>query len=311
MSDLHRSLGKLIPRGQGPWPQDNRSKTVSDWLADRLSDGGSCDREEASVSHLMLERVSGLGRGERISERWHASESQLEALSLMAERWRANEPLQHILNEAFFMGLSLCSDGRALIPRPETEELIHGMLGLTSNTDTKGSRFLDIGTGSGCIALAWNARRPMDCIVGLDASAAALEQAIVNSERVNSEGITWEHRNVLEDQESWPDDAFDVVISNPPYIPVSETNQMEERVIRKEPKEALFVTDEDPLLFYRRIVFLCVASDWLKSGGWLGFECHKNYAQEVCALLGSEDWQNVECRRDMQDHWRFVFARRR
>ena len=311
MNDFKTGSGQDVSRGRGPWPKDNSLSSVTAWLINRLGATDEQDRELMSVSRLMLDSVSGMERGERLSRRWQAGESQLEALSILADRWNSGQPLQHMLNEAHFMGLKLLSDGRALIPRPETEELVHAMMDLSSSLGSNTRRVLDVGTGSGCIALAWSKRHPLDAVVGLDVSREALDQAALNAELVGAHDVIWEHRNALENQDAWPAQSFDVVISNPPYIPASERTEMELRVVDEEPSEALFVPDADPLLFYKSIVESSISAGWLKQGGWLGFECHKDFTEDVLGLLSAKEWERVERRKDMQGEWRFVFARLR
>ena len=311
MNDSKTGIGHDVPRGRGPWPKDNALSSVTEWLVKRLGATDEHDRELISVSRLMLDSVSGMERGERLSRRWKAGESQSEALSILADRWNTGQPLQHMLNEAHFMGLKLFSDGRALIPRPETEELVDAMMGLSSSLGLNTRRVLDVGTGSGCIALAWSKRHPLDAVVGLDVSREALDQAALNAELVGAHDVIWEHRNALENQDAWPAQPFDVVISNPPYIPSSERTEMELRVVDQEPSAALFVPDDDPLLFYRRIMESSISAGWLKQGGWLGFECHKDFTEGVLGLLSVQEWEKVERRRDMQGEWRFVFAQLR
>ena len=310
MDDSRPALGD-VPRGQGPWPESNTSQAVQRWLEQRLTSSSSNDfREINSVCRLLLDVVSGLDRGGRISERWKASESQLDRLSVLADRWCEGEPLQYILKKVHFMGLQLTADNRALIPRPETEELVQELLNRVDLDANFSHRFLDIGTGSGCIALAWKSRRPEDSVKGIDSSVNALDQAKTNSETVGL-SVEWVLKDVFENSMNWPEHPFDVVASNPPYIPSSEKSTMDSRVTDQEPQDALFVSDENPLVFYETIIKKCAADRWLKGGGLLGFECHRNFTQSVCNLFAEELWENVERSKDLQGNWRMVFARLR
>ena len=280
-------------------------------MAQRLEPSSSIpSRETESVCRLLLDDVSGLDRGQRIAERWQASESQLERLSILADRWSEGEPVQHILKEAHFMWLQLTADSRALIPRPETEELVRELLD-QSDFKTDGShRFLDIGTGSGCIALAWKSQRPLDDVECIDVSESALNQARTNSEAIGLR-VEWRQQDVLDSSMDWPEQPFDAIASNPPYIPNSEKNSMEKRVTDREPHEALFVPDENPLVFYQAIVEGCASRGWLNAGGILGFECHRDFTQSVCDLFSADLWTDVERKKDLQGNWRMVFARLR
>ena len=300
-----------VPRGRGPWPQINSVQAVSKWLMERLKRNDGDEREPLAVSRLLLDHVSEMDRSERMSQQWRASESQLEKLSLLADRWSSDEPLQYILNEAHFMGLKLQADPRALIPRPETEELVHALLDKIPLDVSEGLRFLDIGTGSGCIALAWKSRRPMDHVVGLDISEESLDQARMNAQNLRFNDVDWTCRDILMENPDWPLSPFDTVVSNPPYIPNNERETLADDVVNQEPEMALFVPDADPLLFYRRIVEGCFKEGWLRSGGWLGFECHRDFTEEVCALFKDADWRDVDRRKDLNGNWRMVFARLR
>ena len=171
---------------------------------ERLKRNDGDEREPLAVSRLLLDHVSEMDRSERMSQQWRASESQLEKLSLLADRWSSDEPLQYILNEAHFMGLKLQADPRALIPRPETEELVHALLDKIPLDVSEGLRFLDIGTGSGCIALAWKSRRPMDHVVGLDISEESLDQARMNAQNLRFNDVDWTCRDILMENPDWP-----------------------------------------------------------------------------------------------------------
>ncbi len=300
-----------VPRGRGPWPQINSVQAVSKWLMERLKRNDGDEREPLAVSRLLLDHVSEMDRSERMSQQWRASESQLEKLSLLADRWSSDEPLQYILNEAHFMGLKLQADPRALIPRPETEELVHALLDKIPLDVSEGLRFLDIGTGSGCIALAWKSRRPMDHVVGLDISEESLDQARMNAQNLRFNDVDWTCRDILMENPDWPLSPFDTVVSNPPYIPNNERETLADDVVNQEPEMALFVPDADPLLFYRRIVEGCFKEGWLRSGGWLGFECHRDFTEEVCGLFNDAYWRDVDRRKDLNGNWRMVFARLR
>ncbi len=278
---------------------------------ERLNRNDGDEREPLAVSRLLLDHVSEMDRSERMSQQWRASESQLEKLSLLADRWSSDEPLQYILNEAHFMGLKLQADSRALIPRPETEELVHALLDKIPLDVAEGLRFLDIGTGSGCIALAWKSRRPMDHVVGLDVSEESLDQARMNAQNLRFNDVEWTCRDILMQNPDWPLSPFDTVVSNPPYIPNDERETLAADVVNQEPEMALFVPDEDPLLFYRRIVEGCFKEGWLRSGGWLGFECHRDFTEEVCSLFNDVYWRDVDRRKDLNGNWRMVFARLR
>lgn len=298
-----------VPRGTGPWPVNNELHTVRSWFAQRsgLEDG----RESASLVRLALDWVSGKSRMERITTPWRASESDLERLALLGDRLKSGEPIQYALGETSFAGLTYRCDRRALIPRPETEELLLEALRRVKEDEGDAPlRVLDIGTGSGILPIAWKSHRPNDEVHGLDVQAAALELATANAERLGC-AVDFHCIDILELQ---PADGifaapFDVILSNPPYIPHRDRSSMLPTVLDWEPPSALFVEDDDPLLFYRRIIDGCHHEDWLVAGGLLAFECHRDATEQVMDMI-PRNWSAKERLCDLQGNWRMVVARR-
>ena len=296
-----------VPRGSGPWPAKNDVQAVSDWLVARL--GVEEPREARALVRLILDDVSGMTRADRLVERWCASESELERMSLMADRCRAGEPVQYILGKAYFLGLEIACDKRALIPRPETEELVAGALHRVRNSGNS-LRVLDIGTGTGVLPIAWKSKRPQDDVYGLDIEAGALALAETNASN-NGCRITWHQADALNagQMHQVVSAPFDVILSNPPYIPESEHASLSPTVKGWEPNSALFVSNQEPLVFYERIARGCIHDGWLAAGGWLAFECHRDGAEAVLNLI-PKHWQGRVCERDLQGNWRMVFAQR-
>jgi release factor glutamine methyltransferase len=298
----------MVRRGQGPWPASNVNHDVQSWLMQRMEMFGE-ERELRSIIRLMLDKSSGMSRSERLMLPWLASESQLDQLAVWADRFMEGEPIQYILSSASFMGLELQADARGLIPRPETEELVRLLL---KETQEKGPcNVLDLGTGSGCMALAWQHARPEDGVMACDVSDAALALAQENATYLGLVQIDWVLHDLINGS-PMPDWSFDVLMSNPPYIPQLEKEEMEIRVTRHEPELALFVPDEEPLLFYKTIGARAVSEGWLRSGGLLGFECHRDFSHAVAAWLeDSGEWENIRVEQDMQNAHRMVLATRR
>lgn len=296
-----------VPRGRGPWPARNDVQSVVRWLTARL--GGQEGREAEALVRLLLDEVSGMSRADRLVSRWCAGESELERLALMADRCEAGEPVQYILGKAHFFGLDFACDERALIPRPETEELLAGMLERVRDS-LKPLRVLDIGTGTGILPIAWKSQRPNDEVHGLDFEAGALALAKSNA-IAHGLSITWHQADALDpvQMERVASTPFDVILSNPPYIPESEHASLSPTVREWEPDSALFVPNEKPLVFYERIAQGCAQEDWLAPGGWLAFECHRDGAQAVLELIPPH-WPWRACERDLQGNWRMVFAQR-
>ncbi|MDE0979964.1 MAG: peptide chain release factor N(5)-glutamine methyltransferase [Flavobacteriales bacterium] len=302
----------FIERGKGPWPANNQLHTVQRWIALRLG-GKYEDREIQSVTRVLLDAVSRLDRGQRIVNDWQPNESALDTLARCCDRFKEGEPLQYILGESHFLGLTLSIDSRALIPRPETEELVRHLLGHQLSHEPQ--HVLDIGTGSGCMALGWKSQRPKDHVTGADVSINALELARENAIRLGYGDLDWIKCDVRAQapftEHNIPNGGWDVIMSNPPYIPVSEKETMEDRVVSHEPADALFVADNDPLCFYRAIAVGCMSGEWLHAAGWLGFECHRDHADDVASLLSTQPgWCKVQIMTDLQGSPRMVVAQK-
>ena len=298
-----------VPRGTGPWPVNNELHTVHSWFTQRsgMDDG----RESESIVRLVFDRVSGMTRMDRLTAPWRASESDLERLALLADRLKGGEPVQYALGETSFAGLTFQCDRRALIPRPETEELLmEALRRVQTMTGDTPLRVLDIGTGSGILPIAWKSHRPTDEVLGLDLQAEALELATANAERLGCT-VDFHCIDILQQQPAGGifSAPFDVILSNPPYIPQSDRSEMLPNVLDWEPSSALFVEDDDPLLFYRRIIDGCGTEGWLKPGGLLALECHRDATEQVADLI-PENWSGKERLLDLQGNWRMVFARR-
>jgi release factor glutamine methyltransferase len=292
-----------IKRGEGPWPSGNGEVAVKLWFVRRISKGVE-ESERSAVTGLCLDYVSKKTKGQRIVDDFKYSESLLDKLAVFSDELNDSRPVQYVLGEANFDGLDITVNGSVLIPRPETEELVHRVaseLEAEFNGD-----LLDIGTGSGCIALALKHRLKKAKVVGVDVCDDALEVARCNSSRLNLD-VRFECVDILD---SFPSGDFDAVVSNPPYIPTQESVDMEKRVVSFEPGKALFVPNDDPLLFYKRIVEVCGAG-LLNLGGLLALEAHRDYVAEVAELLErSALWNKVEVITDLQGNDRHVIARR-
>lgn len=218
-------------------------------------------------------------------------------------RLERHEPLQYILGEAHFYGLDLHVEPGVLIPRPETEELVRVIAADNPSSDL---RVVDLGTGSGAIAIALSRYMSFPEITAIDLSPKAIEVATDNVKALKCNGI----RVVQGDMTKWnPESAsLDVVVSNPPYVDESEKAGMEANVRDYEPAEALFVPDYDPLKFYRAIA--PEALKGLKPGGRLYFEINPRHADELKAMLAHDGFTNVELWRDTQGAYRYIKAQK-
>ena len=219
------------------------------------------------------------------------------------ERLAQGEPLQHITGFTEFCGLRLSTDARALIPRPETEELVETIV--RECAEQQPARILDIGTGSGAIAIALAARMPQAAVTAVDVSDDALSLAAHNA-RENHVEVEWVKMDVLTCEKlSRP---YDIIVSNPPYIPEKMRGSLHRNVTEYEPSLALFVPDEKPLLFYEKIALLAISS--LPAGGRLYFETYEEYHPQLKKMLAEMGFAEVECRCDSFGRPRFMRATR-
>ncbi|MDR1414277.1 MAG: peptide chain release factor N(5)-glutamine methyltransferase [Odoribacteraceae bacterium] len=206
---------------------------------------------------------------------------------------RRGEPIQYVLGEAVFAGLVFKLNKDTLIPRPETEELVEWVAG--SKGSRTGQRGLDVGTGCGCVAVALATRVPGMTWEGVDVAAGATRAARVNA-RTNGARVSFMTRDfTLFRRWEWP--VYDLIVSNPPYVRVSERATMHDRVALHEPHRALFVPDDDALLFYRVIGEF--GRQYLAKGGELCFVVYEALAGEVAGLLEGMGYGDAEVRRDL------------
>lgn len=219
-----------------------------------------------------------------------------QEIEVILQKLRAHEPIQYVFGHTEWMGLDLRVTPATLIPRPETAELVEWVLHVADKN--KPLRVLDIGTGSGCIAIALKKAAPNWQVTGLDISHEALDVAKENAER-NNVAIHWQQADILS-LCSLP--MVDIIVSNPPYICEKEKVDMQARVLDYEPARALFVPDNDPLLFYRKIASL-------KGAPILFFEINEAYGEQVCSMLRTIGYTNVELKKDMYGKTRMVFGR--
>lgn len=248
------------------------------------------EHEARSIVRLMLSDVYGLtftdicaGALDRLDD------AQRRQLDGMMRRLRAGEPVQYVTGKALFCGRTFHVRGGCLIPRPETEELCRWIV----SEAAPAAHILDIGTGSGCIAVTLKSEIPRTAVTAWDLSARALGIARENA-ALHHADITFRQQDAL----SPPDDrgTFDVIVSNPPYICRREAQEMEGNVLEYEPHEALFVPDSDPLLFYRSIARYSARA--LRRDGMLYFEINPEYARDIRELLLSCGFTNVAVRQD-------------
>jgi len=222
-------------------------------------------------------------------------------LKYIIQRLETGEPVQYVLGEAEFGGRTFHVGPGVLIPRPETYELCEWSLPPTPSK-WKG-HILDIGTGSGCIAITLAAEIPNAEVTAWDISDDALRIAAENAKRANVH-VSFKKVDVLNSQFSILNSQFDIIVSNPPYICNKERAGMERNVLEHEPELALFVPDDDPLLFYRAIARYAARA--LKPSGQLFFEINPLYADEMQQMLSEEGFSHIEVRNDQFGKQRFT-----
>jgi len=231
------------------------------------------------------------------------SESALAQINKIIDGLKIYKPVQYMMGTTQFYGLQLKVNEDVLIPRPETEELVHWILSDYSGTSFL--RILDIGTGSGNIALALAKNLVSADVWATDNSAPALHLAKENA-RENGLMVHFVFSDILHAGSYSLPGQFDVIVSNPPYIPESEKNSLPRNVADFEPQQALFVPDDDPLIFYRKIISF--AQIKLKQGGAVYVETHENFACEVADLFRKEGFLTAEIREDINEKNRMVKA---
>ena len=232
-------------------------------------------------------------------------QAQIEEIS---KRLLTGEPVQYVLGQADFCGRTFMVNEHVLIPRPETEELVQWMPLPLHAPKGEGANILDIGTGSGCIAIALAAMYPEAKVTAWDISEKALEVARANAVR-NKVNVLFQQIDILS-KSSLPlmESGFDLIVSNPPYICNKEREAMETNVLEHEPHQALFVPDDDPLLFYRAIARYGQTA--LKADGWLFFEMNPLYAEQFAEMLGTMRYSCIEIKNDQYGKQRMIRARR-
>lgn len=224
------------------------------------------------------------------------TESEMLNLHFAVKDLLNYKPLQYITGYTWFCNLKILVEPGVLIPRPETEELVAWILDDYRDVKDKKFRVLDVGTGSGCIALALASQLPDALLSALDVSAEALRLASNNAKQNETE-LHFIQADIL-DKQQWGPEQYDIIVSNPPYVRESEKAHMKANVLAYEPSQALFVRDEDPLLYYRTI--LRYARSHLLSGGSVYFEINEALGTEMIKLAVDAGFLDVKLRADLQ-----------
>lgn len=278
------------------------------------------DEQEASnITNLALEEILKQPKTERVSNKEKKlSQLQSHQLRQYLQRLKDHEPIQYIINKCWFYGMELYVDKNVLIPRPETEELVDWIV-----KDVKASgrdvfvrepmqadkttelKILDVGTGSGCMALALKKTMPKAEVWGCDISEEALNVARRNGSDLDIR-VDFQGMNFLDKSQQKILPTVDIVVSNPPYVPMHDKNQMNANVVNHEPHTALFVPDDDALIFYK--VLAEFGKKRLYENGSIYMEVHENLATDVVHLFKENGYTRVELKKDMQGKDRMVKA---
>jgi len=262
-----------------------------------------CKQEIESISKLIFEKVLGLSRLQvYLNQHITFSGTNLVQITEIINRLIQFEPIQYILGETEFYGLTFKVNSTVLIPRPETEELVDWII---KDYHQLNPAILDIGTGSGCIPISLVKNLPGASADGWDISTEALMVAKENA-LINQVNINFHYADILKPTLPLQKEKYDIIVSNPPYITTSEQLSMRKNVIDYEPHIALFVPDTDSLVFYRAIADIAI--NQLKQGGNLYFEINATFGNETIDLLALKGFKNIILRKDINGRERMIKA---
>ena len=260
--------------------------------------------EAESFFYLILEQLHQMKRIDlALQPESTFSDKQIDDWNAIVKQLQQEIPIQYILGKTSFYGLDFEVDENVLIPRPETEELVDWILMNCKTVRRQDCKILDIGTGSGCIAISLAKNLPQSKVSAIDVSDNALTLAKRNA-ILNEVEVTFIHQNILETQDL--NDTFDIIVSNPPYVRNLEKTEIKNNVLEHEPHLALFVEDDDALVFYKKIATL--AQKNLKENGQLYFEINQYLGEEMIDLLESMGFVGVELRKDIYGNDRMIRA---
>ncbi|HLK27172.1 MAG TPA: peptide chain release factor N(5)-glutamine methyltransferase [Puia sp.] len=281
------------------------------------------DRESAAITNLIMENITEWKKIDRVvNKNVPLSLTKIELLKKYTEELLQHKPVQYVLHEAWFSGMKFYVDENVLIPRPETEELVEWIVQEVQSSEfrvggqqsavcspmTDNRRLttiLDIGTGSGCIPIALKKKIPNAEIFSCDISEAALQIAKQNAKNNNVE-ISFMQLDFLDEQQRNPLSSFDIIVSNPPYIPIKDKETIQQNVIGYEPHLALFVEDNNQLIFYEAIADF--AKEKLSANGNVFVETHEEQASNVKKLFSIKGFNEIEIKKDMQGKERMIKA---
>ncbi|GLB51201.1 release factor glutamine methyltransferase [Neptunitalea chrysea] len=269
---------------------------------------GLTDKEEINSFFFMLtEHFVKISRLQlALQPDLEINEEQRDLMLHALEGLKKERPIQYIIGKAFFYDLVFEVDENTLIPRPETEELVDWIVSDVKGVGIENPQVLDIGTGSGCIAITVAHELPKAAVLALDVSEKALEKAY-NNAKLNKVNVTFKIQDILKVDSQMSDlPLCSVIVSNPPYVRELEKKEMKKNVLEYEPDTALFVSDGNPLLFYDKISDIALTN--LEEGGLLYFEINQYLAKETKELVTSKGFKEVTLRKDIYGNYRMLKA---
>lgn len=263
--------------------------------------------EVASLTLLTINEVSGLSNAaiKAFSDR-DLTVAQSQKLTDILNELKTGKPIQYILGKTEFFGLPFLVNPLVLIPRPETEELVEWILATIKGNHLQSGKILDIGTGSGCIPIALKKNAPDFDLSAVDISSSALATAQSNAS-LNQVDIEFIKDDILNPTSQISDlkSQISIIVSNPPYVTLTDKKQMHINVVDFEPHNALFVPEDDPLIFYRAIADFALSA-LIKPNGFLFFEINESLGKETVQLLGLKGFKNIELKKDMSGRDRMI-----
>ena len=269
------------------------------------------NREAAVIADWIIEEITSWTKSQRIIYHNHHFNQEQEQLYFQFKKeLLQGKPVQYVLGKSWFKGRTFKVNEHVLIPRPETEELVNEITSYHTQVIEKTTspfKALDIGTGSGCIAISLQLEFPHWEVWAIDKSTAALATAKENADQLHA-NIHFKEIDILSNVFINHLPAFNLIVSNPPYIPQTDKKEMTAQVLDHEPHLALFVTNQDPLEFYKAI--LVFSEHHLIRGGTLWFETHMDYAYQVADLMKKEEYEEVIVKKDLQGKDRIVSGKR-
>lgn len=261
------------------------------------------ERESAAIAHEVLEYMTGLNKTGRLMQKEEIfTPDQQEQFDRIMQELLAGKPLQYVTNTAWFMGRPYKVNEHVLIPRPETEELVQWVVDDNKNPSPQ---ILDIGTGSGCIPISLKLAIARASVTTCDISKGALQTAKDNAAALGAD-LHFRELNFLDIARQNELGNYDIIVSNPPYIPVSKKDTMHINVVNYEPGIALFVPDDDALVFYRAIALF--GKKHLNEDGTVYCETEADLAQDCKKLFEEAGYGQVTVKKDMHGNWRMIKA---